>query len=96
MYSRDKNLCISVFHIVLIYFPIPFCEAMSLLEFFIGPSLGKSLVKSKNLEIVPAVSKTSFFFLNFINVTPRKISCIKKIIIIMHFSREQPKCIFVD
>lgn len=62
MYVRDWNFYFVVFYIVIISFPVIFCDAMTLLEFFLGPSLGRSSVKSKSLDITAAVSKTVIFF----------------------------------
>lgn len=56
MYFLCKDWCYLVFLIVLIYLGTPICDAISLLEFFLGPSLGKSSINSKSLENIHAVS----------------------------------------
>lgn len=67
MYFLFRNRCFLVFYIVLIYLRTPICNAISLLEFFLGPSLGKSSIKSKSLENVPAVSNNFIFTITRIN-----------------------------
>lgn len=61
MYFPDRISNVSgVFYVVLICFQMNISAAVSVLEFFIGPSLGRNSVKSKSLDIVPAVSKVTF------------------------------------